>query len=139
MALYVYEIATGRLESWNPTDGGLIAPDDVLAARGLAKLAGAPALDETHAWDEARRNVVTVVPKHRPRNIACSRFVLAFSAAEFAAIAASPDPVVKQLMLAIQVSPEIDIAAQSTINGVAYLVFAGLLSEARAAAVLATE
>jgi len=63
MAIYVYKTTDGALVSWCPNDGDPVAPDAELAAKGLAKIAGLAALDDTHGWDAATHSVVAIVPR----------------------------------------------------------------------------
>lgn len=139
MALYVYEIATGRLVSWSPNDDAQVASDEVLTERGYAKVTGLAALDETHAWNETTKTVDVVPAPVHPREIPTSRFVLAFTPTELEDIRNSADPIVKQLWIAATVVPEVDMNRQSTIDGVGYLELTGLIGTGRAAQILATE
>ena len=137
MAAYVYETATGKLLSWGKDDNMPAAPD--LAERGYTLVTGLPALDETHAWDEATKTVIVIPAPVRARDIPTSRFVLAFTPTELEAVRNSSDPIVKQLWLAATVVPEIDMNRQSTIDGVGYLELIGLIGSGRSAQILATE
>jgi hypothetical protein len=68
MATYIYMSSDGSLYSWNASDSDPVADDVTLATQGMAKKAGLPPLDSTHAWDAATRNVVVVaVPKSTPQ------------------------------------------------------------------------
>lgn len=62
MAIYVYRISDGRLFSYCPDDTSPVAPQDVLAAQGLAIVSGLAPLDSTHAWDVGSKTVIVVVP-----------------------------------------------------------------------------
>src|SRR4051794_35637728 len=106
MALFVYNTATGALVSWCPNDSDPVASGTVLAANGLASVSGLPALDATHVWDAASKTVITVASS-APNWIATYQFILLFTTAEHAAIAASSDQKVQQLMMAISVAQQI--------------------------------
>lgn len=138
MALYVYRISDGVLISWGPGDDTPVATDEELAENGFAKVTGLAVIDETHAWDEATHTIVVVEARVRPRNIPTSRFVLAFTASELAAVRASSDPIVQQLWLAATVVPEIDMNRQTTIDGVGYLEATKLIASGRASVILET-
>lgn len=142
MALYVYMLADGRLHSYSQWENTPVPNEEQtsdLAARGMGWKWLEQQQDETHRWDPSTLTVIEVPAPYRSRDIPCSRFILAFTAEELASIRASADPVVAQLMLAVQVTPEIDMNRESTINGVGYLALVGLIQESRVAQILATE
>lgn len=134
MATYVYEIATGRLESQGSEDMR-VASEEVLAERGLAVVRRLPSLDQLHRWDETSRTVVDVDPMTLKRVVTSAQFILSFTPQEFAAIRASQDPLVGQFLLAAQVSSEIDTHGTTTMQALDYLVSIGLLTAERAATI----
>jgi len=136
MAVYVYKVATGELYSWSPGDSDPVASDAMLAAAGLAKVAGLAPLDATHVWDALSKSVVVVAAPVVPNNIETWKFVLLFTPAEHAAIAASSDQRVTQFMMAVQVAQTINLNDPIVQGGVNYLVTAGLLTSANAALIL---
>lgn len=137
MALYVYAVADGSLVSWCAGDNDPVAPDEVLAARGLAAVRGLPPLDETHAWDASTKTVIEVTAPSTPKLIPTFEFILSFTAAENAAIRASSDPNVQHLLFALTVAQQIDLNSTTIEQGVGYLAAIGLLTQDRAAAILA--
>lgn len=136
MAIYVYRVATGELASWCPSDSDPVAPAATLAANGLASTSGLPALDSTHAWSAASKTVVTVTAPVAPNWIPTYSFVLLFTPAEHAAIAASTDQKVTQFMMAIQVAQQINLNDPVVQNGVNYLVSISVLTQANATLIL---
>jgi len=136
MATYVYKIADGSLYSWNANDGDPVASDATLAAAGLAKVTGLLPLDATHAWDAPSKSVVVVAAPVVPNNVETWKFILLFTPAEHAAIAASTDQRVTQFMLAVQVAQTINLNDPIVQGGVNYLASIGLLTPANAALIL---
>jgi hypothetical protein len=136
MAIYVYNATTGALVSWCPNDTDPIASADVLLAQGLTSVSGLPALDSTHAWSANTKTIVTVTPPVMPNYIEPYQFILLFTPAEHAAIAASTDQKVTQFMMAIQVASTINLNDPVVQNGVNYLVSIGLLTQANANLIL---
>lgn len=136
MAIYVYNATTGALVSWCPNDTDPIASADVLLAQGLTSVSGLPALDSTHAWNANTKTIVTVTPPVMPNYIEPYQFILLFTSAEHAAIAASTDQKVTQFMMAIQVASTINLNDPVVQNGVNYLVSIGLLTQANANLIL---
>lgn len=59
--------------------------------------------------------------------------------AERAAIRASGDPVVGDLMFLLQAAKYVDLSRQQTVDGISYLEAEGLLAEGRAAEILSAE
>jgi len=134
MAVYVYKVATGELYSWSPGDNDPVASDAALAAAGLAKITGLLPLDATHAWDAPSKSVVVVAARVAP--LSTWKFILLFTPAEHAAIAASTDLRVTQFMMAVQVAPTVDLNDPIVQGGLNYLVTAGLLTQANANLIL---
>jgi hypothetical protein len=132
MALYVYKIADGSLYSWAPNDTDPVAADATLAASGLTKVTGLAPLDASHAWDMATKTVVSVTPPTPSNDIEVWKFIMLFTPAEHAAIAASTDQRVTQFMMAIQVAQTINLNEPIVQGGINYLVTAGLLTQANA-------
>jgi hypothetical protein len=136
MATYIYKSADGTLVSWNPDDQSPVASDQVLSGQGMAKTQALPPLDASHAWDPMTKTVISVTPPPDPRPISSYSFILRFTPAEAAAIKASTDAQVIHWMLALSVSPVVDLGDQVVQNGVNYLAQVGLIAQARVAEIL---
>ena len=134
MALYVYETATGTLVSWCPNDTDPAAPADVLAAKGLEVVFGLPAIDATHAWDEATKTVKEVPAAVLPNIVSTADWIMQFDPAEFAAIRASVDPAVQHFLFALTLAQTINLNNATIQGGIAYLVSVNLLTQGRATA-----
>ena len=147
MAIYVYVNTSGALSSYIPDNitkaqaqaSGLLASDATLAANGLAAKDQLPPLDDTHAWDPATKTVI-VVPAPIPLNLLNTYdFIMAFTAAELAAIrGTTADNNIQQFLFAMQVTQGMNLNSTSIKNSLQYLVNKGLLTQARANAILAT-
>ena len=143
MKTCVFDLATGALYSV-ADDGGPIASDEILAARGWGKATGQDAIDSTHRWNATTRTVEAIlnadgtpyVPPPEPNCVTPDQFVLLFTPDETAAIRASADPVVQQLLFAMTVAPQIDLNSARVIQGVGYLAQVGLIAGTRVAIVL---
>jgi hypothetical protein len=136
MAIYIYKVADGSLYSWAPNDSDPVADDAALAAAGLAKVAGLAPLDPTHAWDATTKTVIVVAAASAPNLIATWKFVMLFTPAEHAAIAASADQKVQQFMMAVQVAQTIDLNDPVVQAGINYLASISLLTQANATLIL---
>jgi len=145
MALYVYEAATGRLESWSLDDDAPVAGAEELAAKGLASIAGLASLDETHAWDASTREVIEVAPPYKPFMISVGVWILRFTPEEYDAITSSQDKRIRWLLYALNNADDgagrkvIDLNSNTVKNGVAYMESLGLLAQDRVTAILATD
>lgn len=137
MAIYVYNTATGALVSYCPNDTDPVSPANVLTANSLTAVSGLPALDATHAWDAASKTVVAATAPVQPVWVPTYQFILLFTPAEHAAIAASTDTTVQQLLMALQCSQQINLNDPIIRNGVTYLVAVNLLTASNAALILA--
>lgn len=137
MAIYVYRTSDGSLYSWAPNDTDPVASAGTLAAAGLAVLTGLPALGPTVAWDAVNKTTKTVTPPPAPQPIGTGFWIMRFTPQEFQAIMASADPVVQQFLYALNHTTQIDLSTPTLVNGAAYLVSVGLLTSARAQAVMA--
>lgn len=137
MALYVYNSTTGALVSWCPNDTDPVAPLATLTANGLAVVAGLPALDTTHAWSATSKTVVTVTAPVATNFIPTYEFILLFTPAEHAAIAASADQTVQQFLMALTTAQQIDLNSPTIQGAMAYLVGVNLLTQANATLILA--
>lgn len=159
MAIYVYEGDTcpnpGRLESWIPSDHtkedaqaqGLLASDDVLNSKGFIAVDGLPPLtampppgvpmpSELIVWDDVNRTTKSVSPPVMPKMIPTFEFIMLFTPAEHDAIFASNDARVKQLVMALTVTQQIDLNSAIIRNSVAYLVQQNLLTQDNADLIL---
>jgi hypothetical protein len=136
MAQYVYVTATGALYSWTPNDTDPVADSETLAANGLAVVSGLAALDSSHAWSASGKTVVSVTPPTPALNITSWQFVMLFTPAEHAAIAASTDAKVQQFLMALQVALMINLNDPIVQGGVNYLVSISLLTQANATLIL---
>ncbi len=141
--IYVYDVFNGALWS-EASDLSQVAPDEVLAARGLAKTGDLPATnDGLHVWDAANRTIRALNQDElaaiaaEPRPVTPDQFIFLFTPEETDAIRASSDLVVKQLLYAMEHAPEIDLNSQRVKDGVAYLFTAGLIGAGRSDAILA--
>jgi hypothetical protein len=146
MAIYVYQTTSGVLVSWIPEDltiaqaqaNGQLASNAQLAAAGNSAVDKLPPLDSSHAWDPTQKTVITVTPP-TPANLLNSfDFIMAFTAAELAAIRASSDNNIAQFLYAMEVTQGINLNHTVIKNALQYLVTKGLLTQARANAILAT-
>ncbi len=146
MAIYIYVTATGELRSYIPDNvtiaqaqaSGQLASNATLMANGLTAIDGLVPLDPTHAWDAPTRTVVVVVPPTPVNLLASFDFVMAFTAAELAAIRASSDVNVQQFLFALQVTGGVNLNHATISNALTYLVNHSLLTAPRATAILAT-
>jgi hypothetical protein len=136
MATYVHRIADGSLYSYNPSDSDPVADDATLAANGLAKVSGLAPIDDTHAWDAATLSIVAVPAPVKPNPIGAGNWMTRFTLAERTAIRGSTDPVVVDLLWLIAHQATIDLTDKHIVDGVNYLVSAGLLDASRVAAIL---
>ena len=133
MATYVYETATGRLESWAPEDlqhndpahqdalkAGL-APLQHLEDRGLTAVADLRALDETHVWDEASHSVLEIVAPVKPVIALTGAWILRLADDEYDEITACTDVKVRKFRDALNRTTQVDLASTHFEQGVAYL------------------
>jgi hypothetical protein len=147
MAIYVYQTSNGILQSYIPDNitiaqaqtSGQLASNAALAAAGNAAKDNLPPLDDTHAWDPATQTVVTVIPPVPLNLLNTYDFIMAFTAAELAAIrGTTADNNIQQFLYAMQVTQGMNLNSNSIKNSLQYLVTKGLLTQARANAILAT-
>jgi len=138
MALYVYKTSDGTLVSWSPNDTDPVASDAVLAAKGFAKVTGLSPLDDTHAWDAPTHSVV-VVAFTPVRFLSVFEFADRFTPGELDAVRSSTNTGVKKFvfMLPLALNQTIDLNSQRIQNVMALLVAQGLLTQARANAMVA--
>lgn len=117
---------TGNLISTGTT----VADQATLAAAGygVIQLAGDPT---GQIWNASTQTFSPLPPK--PVVISVWAFVQRFTPAEFAAIEASTDPMVRQFLLMLQVATSITPADTVVQAGIQYLVTQGLLTAARVA------
>lgn len=139
MAICVYKIADGELVSYCPDDASPVASADELAANGLAVKTGLPQLDTTHIWDAATQNVVVVAAPAVSRFIPTWQYIKAYTPAESAAIRASADATVQHILYMLSFAQTVDMNSADIQQGVGYLVAVGLLTQERAAVILATQ
>jgi hypothetical protein len=146
MAIYVYQTTSGVLVSWIPEDltiaqaqaNGQLASNAQLAAAGNSAVDKLPPLDDSHAWDPATKTVITVTPPVPANLLNSFDFIMAFTAAELAAIRNSADNNIQQFLYAMEVTQGINLNHNTIKNSLQYLVNKGLLTQARANAILAT-
>jgi hypothetical protein len=136
MALYVYVASTGQLYSWCPNDTDPVADAKTLTANGLTVVTGLPPLDSSHVWDPVKLTVATVTPPTPPNFIPTFQFILLFTPAEHTVIAASTDPKVQQLLMALTVAQQINLNDPIIQGAIAYLVSLSLLTQANATLIL---
>jgi len=138
MALYVYKISDGSLQSWSPNDTDPVASDAVLAAKGFAKVTSLLPLDNTHSWDAPTHSVV-VVAFTALRFLSVFDFANRFTPAELAAIRASANSGVQKFvfMLPLALNQTIDLNSVVVQNVMTLLVAQGLLTQVRADAMVA--
>jgi hypothetical protein len=136
MAIYVYRLIDGTLVSWCPNDTDPVAGPATLTANGLASVSGLPPLDATHAWNAASKTVVTVAAPVIPLWLPTYQFILLFTPAEHAAIVSSTDQKVQQFMMAISVTPQVNLNDPVVQGAIAYLVSVNLLTQANANLIL---
>jgi len=137
MATYVYRISDGSLYSCG-ADGGQIASDSELAAKGMARVTGLAVLDQTHAWDPSTHSVISVVAPTPLRQLSVFEFANRFTGAEIAAMQVSSNNGVKKFlfMLPLANAQTIDLNSQVVVNVMALLVSQGILSQARSDVIL---
>jgi hypothetical protein len=135
MAIYVYNIATGALVSYCPSDTDPVAAAATLAANGLAAVSGLPQLGPTVAWNAATHTTQTVAAPAVVNVVNTFDFIMAFTAVELAAIRASADPNIQQFLFALQVTQGINLNATTITNALTYLVANNLLTGQRATAI----
>ncbi len=146
MAIYVYVTATGVLNSYIPDNvtvaqaqaSGRLASNAVLTANGFTAVGGLPPLDDTHAWDAPTHTVVVVVAPTPPNVVNTFDFIMAFTAAELAAIRASSNNNIQQFLFAMQVTQGVNINHTTIKNSLTFLVNQSLLTQPRADAILAS-
>ena len=138
MAIYVYNTSTGALVSYCPNDTDPVASAGVLTAKGLTAISGLPQLGPTVAWDPVNKTTQTVVAPTPANVVNTFDFIMAFTAAEMAAIRASADANVQQFLFALQVTQGVNLNATTISNSLTYLVSHALLTAPRATAILAT-
>lgn len=68
--------------------------------------------------------------------ISVADFILRFTSAEFAAITASANPNVINILATLRARLDVRLGSPDAVNGVAYLVAIGLLTQERAALIL---
>lgn len=138
MALYVYKLAGGALVSWSPSDDAQVAPDDELAAKGLAKKVGLAALDATHQWNAATQTVVVVAAPDVMRVLGVFDWLDRFTPAELVAIRASTNPGVQKFifMLPLAAASGVDIGSARMRAVMTLLVNQGLITQNRANAIM---
>lgn len=138
MAVYIYRLSDGTLASWSPNDGDPVALDAALAANGLAKATGLPALDSTHAWNTVTKTVSVVVAPTPVNSIPLVNWFFRFTGVELAAVRASTDPnIQKFLFLAVLSNNQtIDVNMSIVQNAVNQMVALGLLTAPRATVIL---
>jgi len=137
MTTYVYRLSDGSLYS-SGADGGPIASDTELAAKGMAKVTGLAPLDSTHAWDAATHSVISAIAPTPLRQLSVFEFANRFTGAEIAAMQASSSNGVKKFlfMLPLANAQTIDLNSQVIVNVMVLLVSQGILSQARSDAIL---
>jgi len=146
MAIYVYVTTSGFLQSYIPDNitiaqaqaGGQLASNATLANNGLTAVDSLPPLDATHQWDAATKTVITVTPPTPANVVNTYDFIMAFTAAELAAIRGSSDNNIQQFLFAMQVTQGVNLNHTTNVNALTYLVNHGFLTQARANAILAT-
>ncbi len=136
MAIYVYNTTTGALVSYCPNDTDPVAPAATLAANGFTAVSGLPALGPTVVWNATTKTTATVTPPAPTNFIPTYEFILLFTPAEHAAIAASTDPAVQQLLMAIGVAQQVDLNSPTIQGAMSYLVSLNLLTQANATLIL---
>jgi hypothetical protein len=137
VAIYVYRISDGTLISWCPNDTDPVATPAQLAAQGYASVSGLPVLSSTVAWNAATHTTITVVAPTPANVINTFDFIMAFTAAELAAIRASSNANVAQFLFAMQVTQGVNLNSATITNALNFLVVQSLLTAPRAATILA--
>lgn len=132
--IYLYENESGRLVS-STSDPAKVAAAEILAARGYTATGDLPALDATHIWDIPTLTVATI-PATTDPVLPTYQFILSFSGDEMTAIRGSVDVNVQRLLYALERTQEIDRTSASVVQGLAYLVAVGLVSQARSDQIL---
>jgi hypothetical protein len=139
MAIYVYLTSNGALYSYCPNDTDPVASDAQLAAQGMAKKSGLLPLDATHQWDPTTLTVIVVTAPTPVNLLATYDFIMAFTAAELAAIrGTTSDNNIQQWLFAFQTTQGLNLNHGSVTTAMNYLVSHGLLTQARANTILAT-
>src|SRR6266566_3753775 len=110
MAVYIYNSTTGALVSWCPSDSYQVASASVLSSNGLTSVSGLPPLDATHFWDSGTKTVVAVSAPVQAKPLSTGRYILRYTAQEFAAITASTDLDVMQIMFALNHTTALDLS-----------------------------
>jgi hypothetical protein len=86
-------------------------------------------------WDGVQW--VPPAPTVQPNIVYVTDFWLRFTTSERIGINGSADPSVQDLVSTLRLFTQIDLRSQLMVDGVSYLVFAGLITAERAAEVLA--
>lgn len=131
MAICIYKLADGSLQSYCPNDTDQVADDAAIAAQGFGKFVG-QAIDGTHAWDAASRTVIVVAAVLKPRMLGTFDLVNTFTPAEWAGVVASANTAVKQFLFMLQCTPQLDMNNTNIPTKIQALVTLGLLTQARA-------
>lgn len=136
MAICIYKIADGSLQSYCQNDTDPVADDATIAAQGFGKYVGL-AVDNTHAWDPLSKTVIVVAAVLKPRLLATFDLINTFTPAEWAGVVASANTSVKQFLFMLQCTPQLDMNNTNIPTKIQALVTLGLLTQIRADAIKA--
>ena len=128
MAIYVFRTADGTLFSEIPDTvtiaqaqaSGQLASAQQLSAAGFSAIDGLPALSPTVAWNAATKTTITVVAPTAANVIDTFDFIMAFTAAELAAIRASTNANIQQFLFALQVTQGVNLNSTSIANSLQF-------------------
>lgn len=98
--------------------------------------AGAVGTVEQYVQAAIERVADSWVESTRVDQISVGEFVLRFTGAEFAAITGSADPNVEAILATLRAHESVRLGSADAVNGIAYLVGVGLLTQERGAEVL---
>lgn len=128
MSWYAVFDSNGTLVS----SGSVVADDEALNAQGYTKVE----LMEDPTGKIWNPDEGQFEPPPPPiAYIATWKWIQRFTAEEFAGINASADPLVKMFLMMLNTTAQLNVADPVVQNGLAYLVYLGLLSGDRAAVI----
>lgn len=107
-----------------------------LAGAGAAAVAAGAASTQAYLQQVLENACASYRDVYAVDRITSSDFIYRFTAAEFAAINASSDPVLQGFVAEVKAAPYVWLAAQQVIAGVNYCVTKGYLTQPRADVIL---
>ncbi len=113
-----------------------ISERDQLAGAGAAAVAAGAVSTQAYLQQVLENACLSYRDSFAVDRVTSSDFIYRFTAAEFAAINASADPVLQGFVAEVKAAPYVWLAAQLVIDGINYCVAGGYLTQARADEIL---